>query len=565
MRTPLALALFVFFPAACAAPLDVTRVVDGRVALGRFIPPDAYSAFLRGAMAEEAGQLAAAASAYTEAASLDEDPEIWTRIGDVRCVMSHRDAGRAGPETPGADGAFARALAIDPAYAPALEARARCAASRGDERAAREDEERAAALDPLAIRPPILLAEAPPAATRPDALPGAHSDEAEGWRDRLVSLALLHGTSPAAWDALAAWGTSHGDATLVARALANVARLVPARKAELAARAAALAGDGELVAARALAAALVDEPGDRSSGGEGPAPAAMPLVARLAVDEALARRDEDAARRRATRAHIGLDVVAGRALLAGDATLARDLAEPVVAADPRATGARMVLATAAYRLGDAGRVARAFDLHAGDEGRRVPVSPEALLPFARIVERISSPDAARRVLDAWAPVSILAGDALVTPVAVDLAALGSLRDDALPLDARVELAARRSEPLPPFDASTGELDARHRLFAWAIGKPGETATLELARRLSPASGHDSLIAVALARLSLAAGRALGPGGLDPILAVDPGDAILAAAALDLAKRTGDLRAIAPARARLTALARTAGERAHALE
>jgi len=553
MRAPFALAVLALLPAACAAPLEVTRVVDGRVAEGRFIPPDAYSAFLRGAMAEEAGQLSVAASAYTEAASLDEDPEIWTRIGDVRCVMSHREAGRAGLETPGAEEAFTRALAIDPAYAPALEARARCAASRGDERAAHEDEERAAALDPLAIRPPILLAEA------------EATTSAEGGRERLVSLTLLHGTSPAAWDALAAWGTSHGDAMLVARALATVARLVPARKAELAGRAAALAGDGELASARALAAALVDEPGDRSSGGEGPAPAAMPLVARLAVDEALARRDEPAARRRATRAHIGLDVVAGRALLAGDAKLACDLAEPVVAADPRAIGARMVLATAGYRLGDAGRVARALDLHGGDEGRRVPVSPEALLPFARIVERISSPDAARRVLEAWAPVSILAGDALVTPVAVDLAALGALRDDTLPLDARVELAARRSEPLPPFDASSGELDARHRLFAWAMGKPGEAATLELARRLSPASGHDSLIAVALARLSLAAGRALGPGGLDPILAVDPGDPILAAAALDLAKRSGDLRAIAPARARLTALARTAGERAHALE
>jgi Tfp pilus assembly protein PilF len=540
MRPLAPLTLFVVLAAACVEPMDVTRVMDGRVTPGRFIEPDAYAAFLHGALEEEGGHLVPAAAAYAEAASMDaRDPEIWTRIGDVHCAMSPHDSLAAD--------AFDRAIAIDASYAPALEARARCEAARGDGQGARRDRERAAAADPLAIRPSLDLGRG------------------EATRDRLLSLTLLHGTSPAAWDALAAWGASHGDAMLVARALSTVARLVPARKAELASRAAALAGDGEIAAARELAAGLVDDSGDRSSGGEGPAPAAMPLVARLAVDEALARGDVDAARRRAIRAHIGLDVVAGRALLAGDAVAARDLADTVVLADPRAIGARMVLATAAHRLGDTRRVARALDWGGGAEARPVHPAPEALLPFARLVERASSPDEARRVLDAWAPLSIPSGDALVTRVAVDLAALGSLRDDALPLDARIELAARRSEPMPDVDGSSGELDARHRLFAWAMDRPGETATLDLARRLAPAATHDSLVAVALARLSLAEGRALAVGALDPILAVDPGDPILAAAALDLAKRSGDPRVIAPARARLTALARTARERAHALE
>jgi hypothetical protein len=49
------------------------------------------------------------------------------------------------------------------------------------------------------------------------------------------------------------------------------------------------------------------------------------------------------------------------------------------------------------------------------------------------------------------------------------------------------------------------------------------------------------------------------------VALDPGDPIVAAAALDVAKRSGDPLAIGPARARLISLARTAGERAHALE
>jgi tetratricopeptide (TPR) repeat protein len=547
MRTSLALASILVTVGACAPSWEVVRVMDGQVVTGRFIEPDAYSAFLRGAMAEEAGQLPVALVAYTSAAARDgDDPEIWTRIGDVRCAMSQGD--------PMAGEAFGRALGLDPSYAPALAGRARCAVSRGEQGAALADEKRAAAADPLAIRPDILLAEAL-----------SKEGHAEASRDRLVALTLLHGTSPVAWDALAAWGTSHGDAMLVSRALAEVARLVPARKAELAGRAAGLAGDGQLAAARALAAVLVDAPGDRSSGGEGPAPSAMPLVARLAVDEALVKGDADAARRRAIRSHIGLDVLAGRAVMVGDAALASALAEEVILADPKATGARMILATAAHRLGNPARVALALDSSRLGEPRGARMTPEALLPFARLVERASSPDTARRVLEGWAPLSLLAGDALVTPVAVDLAALGALRDDALPLDARIELAARRSEPMPAVDASSGELDARHRLFAWAVQKPLEETTLDLARRLAPAAAHDSLVAVALARLSLAAGHALAPGALDPILAVDPGDPILAAAALDLAKRSGDAQAIAPARARLTALARTAGERARALE
>jgi hypothetical protein len=280
------------------------------------------------------------------------------------------------------------------------------------------------------------------------------------------------------------------------------------------------------------------------------------------VDEALARRDGAQATLRATRAHLGLEVVAGRALLMGDAALARELAEPVVLADPSAVGARMVLATAAFRLGKGDLMARALEL---PKVGAAPIAAEALLPFARLVEQASSSNVARLMLEAWSPFALLEGDALVTPVAVDLAARGTLRSDALPRDASVELASRRSEVLPVDGAPAGRMDARHLLFVWALDRPRERATLELARRLAPAAGHDGLIAVALARLSLAEGRPLSPTALDRLLAVDPADPIVAAAALDLAKRTGDARTIAPARARLTALAWTPEERAHALE
>lgn len=533
--------------AGCAPAGQVTRVMDGRVVVGKEIQPEGYAAFLRGALAEEGGQLAAALVAYTQAATLEAgDPEVWSRIGEVRCRLSSED--------PASDSAFARALQLDSAYEPALEGRARCAASRGNGSDARADEGRAAAADPHAPAPQIYFAE-------------RDWDGPEGSRARLIALTLLHGTSTAAWDALAAWGAVHHDPEIVSRALVTISRLAPTRKWELGGRVLALAGDGDVPQARALAAALVDAPGDRSSGGEKPPPAAIPLVARLAVDEALARRDANAARRRATSAHLGLDVVAGRALLLGDAELARDLAEPLVLADPRATGARMVLATATARLGDGDRFARMLDLArlGGGESRGGSrVVPEALLPFARLAGGMASPEAAHRVLEWCSPAAILPGDALVTGVAVDLAALGVLRDEDLPMDARIELAARLSEPLPVIEAQEG-LDARHLLFAWALEKPLEEATVDLARRLETAAAYDPLVAVALARLSLAQGRSLASAALDPILAIDPADPIVAAAALDLAKRSGDDRAIAPARARLISLARTPRERARALE
>jgi hypothetical protein len=540
--------------AACAPAGEVTRVMDGQVVVGRFIEDGPYANFLRGALAEEAGNYALALKAYAAAASQDEDdPELWSRIGDLLCRLAPND-----PDHSRADLAFAKALKVDAAYEPALEARGRCDASRGNAAAARLSQERAADADPRAVLPEVVLA-------------GAEAERAGAVasRARLIALTLLHPTETAAWEALAAWGATHHDAMLVARGLGEVARIAPRRKSDLAGRAVLLAGDGELSAARVLAAALVDVPGDRSSGGEGPAPAAHPLVARLALDEALVRGDLDAARRRTTAAHLGLDVAAARALLLGDPRMARDLVEPLALADPDAAGPRMVLAVATSRLGESAAFARALarpraplgGMAAGHVAAKV--APEPLLAFAKLVEAEGSPDAARGLLGGFSPIALLPGDALVTSVAVDLAALGALPDKDLPLDARIELAARRSEPMPRVES--GDVDARHLLFARALERPLDRDTLALAERLGPASVDDPLVAVALARLSLSSGGRLGEGALDHILAIDPADPILAAAALDLAKRAGDAEAIPRARARLTALARTQGERAHALE
>jgi hypothetical protein len=525
----------------CAGSDRVVRVVDGHPLEGDFVGSDAYAWFLRGALAGEANDRTGALVAYHEAAARGEDDaEIWTRIGSILCDDNPRD--------PAANDALKRALKHDAAYGPAWAVEARCAFARGETSLATENAAHAATLDPGELDPQLLLARA--------AALEAHAVEA---RDRLVALTLRAGTVPA-WDALAAWGQGHGDAALAASALSEVARRAPGRRAELGQRAVDLAGDGEISAARALAAAVLDASGDRSSGGLGPSPASSALVARLAIDEALLAKDADRARSRATRAHVGLDVVAARALLLGEPSLCRAIASPLLAADPSSAGARMVLAAAGEALGDPGGVEASL-VAAPPVVDAVP--EEVLWPFARVIAREGSRDAARRLVRQVPHVQAEAGDALVGPVAVELAVLGVLEDEELSPDARIELAARRLEV--PDALLLSKADARHRLLALAIMRPLDPTALELAKHLAPAATHDPLVAIALVRMSLAKRSLVDPAIVERLVALNPADALVAAAALDAAKQRGDEQAIAPARARLTALARTPRERAHALE
>lgn len=304
--------------AACGSEPRVARVYDGKLVEGRFVSPDAYAAFLRGVLAEEAGDLKGAASAYAQALDEDEDdPEISARIGEARCKLD--------PKDPEIDRAFKRALTLDSGSASALAAKSRCEMARGRTAEAADLAAQAAALDPgnvglaaLAIRSD--LSRGDPAA-----------------RDRAIALTTAHREHVAAWDALIAWGNAHKDAALVVRGLEGLVRVAPARSVELEKGALALLAAGDPALARKLAVAVADAP--RDLGVVGPRDA---TVARIAVDEALARGDKATALARATRGHVPLVEVAARALLLDHKDLAQAIASSVADADPSSSAALMV-------------------------------------------------------------------------------------------------------------------------------------------------------------------------------------------------------------------------------
>ncbi|WP_394820757.1 hypothetical protein [Pendulispora albinea] len=520
----------------CLARPTVNRVYDGRLVEGGLVLPEEYATFLRGAMAEEQGDLAGALHAYEAVSeSAPRDPEIWTRIGAVRCQKDARDDR--------AKTALDRALSLDPEYAPAWAAKARCELLRGVDRASVERNAlRAVEFDPQAVQPQVILATAL-------AMQPAHAEAA---RERLLALTLKHRTSSAAWRALGAWGKSHRDPALVARAYGEVARIAPAAHAEVAAEVMQLAGEGELIAARTLAGALIDS--RRGSGAARSAEGAVAggaLVARLAVDDAIAAGDRDRVRRRTVATHLPLDVAAGRALLLGRSDMARELAEPLRDADPRAVGARLVLAILAYESDDRAGLTRAFAATGATSGGDLPVVAEAILPFLRVVARAMGPEAARRVAHALPCETFVPGDALVVPLAVALADSGALPPATLSADGRLELAVRRGEVVTE---SLDALDARHRLLALASTRPTSNEARALLRHVGAAWVRDPLVAVAMGRMAVAGAVVVDPSTATRLAEVAPDDPLVATTALELAQKHGNDAAERSIRARLSAIA-----------
>jgi tetratricopeptide (TPR) repeat protein len=101
----------------------VTRIADGVRYQGRFVNAEAYAAYLLGVEREAQSEFNEALAAYLEAHAEDPDsPEIWARIGAVRCFASAPEKG------PGAArAAFERGLRTDPTYYGNYFERARCA------------------------------------------------------------------------------------------------------------------------------------------------------------------------------------------------------------------------------------------------------------------------------------------------------------------------------------------------------------------------------------------------------------------------------------------------------
>lgn len=299
--------------AACVHPTAVQRAYGGDVLTGRYVSPEAYASFLRGALAEASHRSDEALQAYYDASRRDSaSPEPWACIARVLCSSGAHGAADAGV-------ALERALALDPEYARAWEVKAECARVLGDVAGQRAAASRAVQLDPQGDGASILLA-------RSDGSGGRTAS-----REALVALTVTAHNPVAAWDALATWAEAHGDIALWARALVELTRVAPERREAVARTAEELAGAGVTGEARMVAGAAVDAD-------ERPLPTRLALAARLALDDAIARGDANAVRRRATRGRVLRDEAAARALLAGKRALARDIASTLVAADPDELG-----------------------------------------------------------------------------------------------------------------------------------------------------------------------------------------------------------------------------------
>jgi hypothetical protein len=520
-RAPAIASLFLgALASGCAGGASVERAYDGHVVQGRSIEPEAYAAFLNGAIAEASGDPRAALRAYERAARLDSDgPEIWTRVAAVRCASN--------PSDPHADDAFTRALALDERYAGAWAAKARCLLNRRDEAGALVAAHRAAELDPSADGAHVVLARS------------AGHDPAT--RSALIALTETASDRVAAWDALASWAESHGDVALWAHALEALVKSAPARRDAVAQAAEDLAGNGEIAEARAVAAAAVDE------GDEPLAEQRHPLAARLAIDEAVARNDLRAVQRRATRGRVGLEEAGARALLGGQRDLAREIESAVALADPQASGARLVLAASDGR----DVVGAAWD--ARRRGARA--SGAAYVAFGAAAAHALSREEARATLAAIAHGPIVAGDDRVVRPAVELASRGTLDTAVLPPDGLVEMAVLRGgspvEGLPLPDRRT--LDVRHEYLASALADPQGAGTRELGARLASVVSRDPVVAAAAALVQIGTGAPIDVGAPRALLMRDPGDPLLAATALRLATKTGDSEVANRARATLTAL------------
>ncbi len=431
----------------CGVEENVVRVVDGDVMVTRYVPAEAYSAFLAGVLAEADGRTELAYSRYKDALSVDDrDPLVWAHLARVACrIHGHQKD---------ADEALARALALDPSLSVALAVDGECASARKDTAhatwallAAASSDPRNAELDARVSRE-----------LAPDAA-----------RARMLSATRAFEDRPEAWDALLLWSTEHGDAVLAVHAARGLSAARRQKVTPLSRAAVALAGQGAMAAAREVASLAVLGKPDGVT--------VEPFVARLAVDHAILSADRAHVEGVAAHGRVRLGEVAARGLLLGKPDLARALAADVIAADAKDADAGAVLAV----LGARADLAHATPVFQGSgelsTAGFVALASSLALRAGSGVASLFGHRAKHAPLDGR--------DALVIDLAVELAATDVIAPET---DAeRLELALRRGEAAPLLP----DLDARHEL---------------LARLLRPATEPDARAALLLARASDAVGR-----------------------------------------------------------
>lgn len=306
-----AVASLPFLSGGCSFTPSVTRLVEGRFREGDFVAGAAYDAFVRGALAEADGRDADALNAYETAIARGPSDAL----PHVRLAATLARVGQ--PEA--ADREIARALAIDPSFAPALDLRARLLGARGKRSEAAEESlaaVRAAPNDPRTI---------------------AHAVESGASEALAIEAASNEDSAVEIWVTLLAWAEARDQFALAARSAIWLAEHAPARSAAVYAAAAKLVKRGARVLAEQVAAAAIDQNPRRLGGRWVP-----PLVARLAVDHALRRGERDKALARATTGRVGRAEIAARAALLGRTDDARVIAEDSVRAEPNDDASRAI-------------------------------------------------------------------------------------------------------------------------------------------------------------------------------------------------------------------------------
>lgn len=161
----------------CFGRGSVTRIADGEELEGRYIRADAYAAYLRATLHDQAGDRRRALEALDQALSHDPgSPGILTLMGEIHC---RAPLGEGGTE-PGL-AALQRATDLDPTYAPAWLARARCLEAAGDAEAALEAALESVTYEPERSETTELVARL--------LLRAGRKGEAFAWLDALVTLA----------------------------------------------------------------------------------------------------------------------------------------------------------------------------------------------------------------------------------------------------------------------------------------------------------------------------------------------------------------------------------------